>query len=175
MAFLTLGEYLTGARKILTKQQCGHLTEDEDVVADVANKMMMADYTWNGSSTRETWRYNQAKYAIYKILNKKTKRRKKNIQSLDYGWDDPQGNHNSTLASQIPDRQSSKVYEQFIEICDLAENILTDRQLVCFNMYYKDHRSMDEIGKLLGITRAAVSLHIQNGKKKLKTCMSKSS
>jgi len=70
MSFLKLDEYLAGARRIMVAQKCGFLIHDEDAVADVAYRMMRADQTWNGESSRGTWRYNQAKYALMRILSK---------------------------------------------------------------------------------------------------------
>ena len=72
MNFLTLDEYLAQARKIMIAERCVALVDDEDAVADVAYKMIQADQTWNeAKSSRRTWRYDRAKYAIKRILYKR--------------------------------------------------------------------------------------------------------
>lgn len=177
MSFLTLDEYLTGARKIMTAQKFGFLTNDEDAVAHVAYRMMLADQTWDGSSSRETWRYNQARYAILRVMFKKKKEHKRNVKSLDYGWDmveRQEGHRARTLADRIEDRSSHEdVYRQFLEVCKCADTILTGRPQECFDLYYRDRLNMEEIGKKLGITKQAVSLHVKRGIKEIKKWMSK--
>ena len=170
MTFLSLKEYLTGARRIMLKQKCGYLVNDEDAVSHVAYRMMLADQTWDGSSGRDTWRYNQARYAILRVITKKKKEKGRNIKSLDYGWD-MKNDDVQTLSQIIPDRDYTQIYEQFDDICECANKILKGRKLQCFNLYYKDQRSMEEVGKKLGITKQAVSLHVINSIKEIKKWM----
>ena len=73
MEFLSMNEYLNQAKKIMLNNNCFYLAKDDDAVGEVASRMMMADHTWNGNSSRETWRYNQAWYAITKILKRNKK------------------------------------------------------------------------------------------------------
>jgi len=175
MNYLTLDEYLTGAKKIILAQQCGYLLYDEDAVSHVAYRMMLADQTWNGSSSRETWRYNQAKYAIMRIITKRKQERGRGIQSLDYGWD----LENDRRSHMVPCKKINesidhqKNVEQFEDVCERAETILSERQLDCFKLYYKENLSMEEVGQQLGMSKQAVSLHVIRGTKELRRCMSK--
>jgi len=95
---------------------------------------------------------------------------------LDYGWDmieRQEGHRTKTLADRLEDRNTDDVYKQFSEVCKCAENILTGRQRECFDLYYRDRWNMEDIGKKLGITRQAVSLHVIKGINEIKKCMLK--
>lgn len=170
MTFLTLSEYLKQAKKILMHEGYAYLVRDEDAVSHVAHRMMVADHTWNqGKSSRETWRYNQAKYAILRVVSKLHKERK--VFSLDYGWEDEYKYNSLTLANDIPSPAPDNKYEQFHEVCQVADNTLTGRQRECFDMYYKDGLKMEAIAGKLGITRQAVSLHVIKATKELKCAL----
>jgi RNA polymerase sigma factor (sigma-70 family) len=170
MQFLTLDEYLVGARKIMLKEKCGFLADDEDAVSHVAYRMMKADETWDGSSSRTTWRYNQAKYAILRLITQKKKEGKRKILSLDYGWDMDQ---DILLGDSIEDRSAIDVEDhlQFQEICQTAEELLKDKQLSCFKMHYLEGCSCAEIGRVLKCSRENVRQHLEKGIEKLKRWM----
>jgi len=173
MDFLTLDEYLVGARKIMLAQKCGYLVNDEDAVSHVAYRMMLADQTWNGKSERGTWRYNQAKYAILRIIGQRKKEKQRNIKSLDYGWDSVGDNSGLSLVETLEDprSQTNNTLQQYNEVCECASKHLKGRQLECFTMYYQDGLSMEAIGKQLGCTRANVSLHVIKGTNEVKKCI----
>jgi len=166
MTFSTLKEYLLDARRIIANQGYGFLLKDEDAVADVAHRIMLADQTWNGESSKTTWRYNQAKYAILRIMTKRNKARK--ILSLDRDF-----NQDHSLKHIIADNKKDVPSGIYDSLCEHAHKILNGRQLECFQLYYIDGLTMEDIGKKLGCTRQNASLHIQKGIKKLKQCMSK--
>lgn len=173
MTFLSLGEYLVGARKIMSAQKCGFLVNDEDAVADVAYRMMLADQTWNGTSSRDTWRYNQARYALMRLLAKRKKNAKKRILSLDYGWHKKDDNEIQSLVEKVRGKDYEDIQDDFNTVCDRAKNVLNDKQYTCLIKHHKHHMTMDAIGQEMGISKQRVLQHIQKGTLKLKRCLSK--
>lgn len=166
MTFATLKEYLLDARRIIVNQGHGFLLKDEDAVADVAHRIMLADATWDGRSSKTTWRYNQAKYAILKIMTKRKKAKK--ILSIDRDF-----GQKSSLHNILPDNKTYFSDNIYHSLCEQAEKVLNGRQLECFKMYYVDGLTMEDIGKKIGCTKQNASLHINKGIKKLKQCMLK--
>ena len=99
------------------------------------------------------------------------KNKKHNMLSLDYGWE--RSEDHITLAECIEDKNSNRDVSAYDEVCKCANQILTGRQLECFNLYYVDGLTMDEVGKRIGTTKQNVSLHINKGTKQIKKWMSK--
>jgi RNA polymerase sigma factor (sigma-70 family) len=173
MNFLTLDEYLTQARKIILAQKCGFLIKDEDAVAHVAHRMMVADQTWDSEkSSQETWRYDRAKYAIMRIIDKKRKQNKKKVLSLDYGWQEKELGDGQTLIERVQETNHEQTYEKLEEICKYARKYLNDNQFTCLVMRYRDHMTLEEIGNKMGVSKQRVDQHLQKAIRKLKKCMS---
>jgi len=166
MTFATLQEYLLDAKRIIINQGCSFLLKDEDAIADVAHRIMIADQTWNGESSKTTWRYNQAKYAILKIITKRKKAKK--ILSIDRDFDT-----RNSLKDIIPDNKTNSFHSIYNSLCEYAEKVLNNHQFECFKLYYVDGLTMEDVGKRLGCTKQYASLHIKKGIKKLKKCMLK--
>jgi RNA polymerase sigma factor (sigma-70 family) len=163
--FLTLNEYLNGAKKILSIYGYKHHIKDDDAISFVAYYMMKADNTWDGkSSSRNTWRFNQARYAILKLKNKHRKQKEKKEISLytPIGKDS-----NSMLCDTIADNRTHNEYD-FNEVIKTAERKLSSTQFKCLKMYFCENMNMEEVGNKLGITKQAVSLNIQQAKKALR-------
>jgi len=160
---MNIEDYIRGAKKIMINNNCRFLTLDDDAVGEVASCMMMADYTWNGKSKRETWRYNQARYAICNILTRK-KRHQHTISLSKPITDD------LTLGDTIAAEFNTD--DRYEEICQIAENILKSKTLDCFNLYYKEGYTLQEIGDRLGFTKERARQYIQRGVKKIKRWMS---
>jgi RNA polymerase sigma factor (sigma-70 family) len=169
MEFLTLDEYWTQARKIISNHNCNFLLKDDDAVSYVAHRMMVADQTWNGKSSRRTWRYDRAHYAILRLLYNRKKNKQYHIKSLDWELNDQE----SSFINLLEDKRdlTNKIAEDFNHICDYAKNVLSGRQLECFQMYYQDGMTLEDIGRKLGTTRQNISLHVQKGTAKLKKCL----
>ena len=165
--FLTLEEYLLGAKKILNIYGYPCHKKDDDAISFVAYYMMKADQTWDGvSSSKTTWRFNQARYAILK-LRAKYRKQKKHI-SLNKVISEKAGR--SIILSDVIADQKTKAKDSFelAEVMNLIEQKLSDRQKECVLMYYVDGLNLEEVGKKLGITKQAVSLNIKKSIEKIK-------
>jgi RNA polymerase sigma factor (sigma-70 family) len=166
MDFLTLDEYLLGARKILNLYGYKCHKNNDDAIAFVAYYMMKADQTWDGtSSAKTTWRFNQARYAILKLKNKHKKQRR--LVSLNKVINE-KDNRKTFLSDIISDNKEKFDKDLFSEIIHEAHKHLSKRQLECITMYYIDGLNLEETGQKLGITKQAVSLHVKNAIEKLK-------
>lgn len=164
--FLTLDEYLTGASKLLSLYGYNCHKKDEDAISFVASYMMKADQTWDGhSSSRDTWRFNQARFAIMKLKTKYRNRKK--LVSLNTVINH-KGNRDVILSDVIEDRNNYETIENFNEIMYRAKQNLSSKQFECLSLHYVDGMTLDKIGDKLGITKQAVSLHIIKAVQKLK-------
>lgn len=164
--FLTLSEYLLGARKLLNLYGYNIHKNDEDAISFVASYMIKADQTWDGvSSNRDTWRFNRARYAIMKLKTKyRTRKRLVSLSTVV----SKKGEKEIKLSDIVESRKDRDFIVPFNDIISRAKNILTPRQFDCIFFYYSDQLKMEEIGQRLGITKQAVSLHIKNAIKVLK-------
>lgn len=159
--FLTLDEYLLGARKILSLYGFHCHRNDEDAISYVAHRMMLADQTWDGhSSSKNTWRFNQARYAIMKLKTKHKKQRKLFSLNKTIG---KSGSKDIYLSDIIPDKTKENTIEMFKQVMTYAQNLLSPRQYDCLRLHYQENLTMEKIGKMLGITKQAVSLSIIKG------------
>jgi RNA polymerase sigma factor (sigma-70 family) len=158
---LTLKEYLLGARKLLSLYGYRCHKNDEDAISSVASAMMMADETWDGCrSSKDTWRYNQAKFAIMKLKNKHRSKRK--LMSLDFVISSDR-DKNVVLSDVLENKSSNNMADAFYQVMDYAKKRLSPRQYECIRMYYQEDMTLDAIGKQLHITKQAVSLSIKKG------------
>lgn len=165
MCIMTLEDYLLDAKKIMISKRCGNLVNDEEAIGEVASRMMWADHTWNGKSKRSTWRYNQANYAIHKIL-KKRKNQKKTI-SLSTIVNHSE-NKNVYLGDIIEDKAVSNQYNDILEVINKE---LYGKTKDCFNMYYVNGMTLQEIGDHYGFSRERARQYVDKGKNKIKKCM----
>lgn len=156
----------------MAAQNCGFLIDDEDAVAYVAHRMMVADQSYDGSSQRSTWRYNQAKYAIMRLVAK-LKQKKPKVYSLDYGWQQKEDGHGTTFVERVQAKDHEDIYETFEEICNRAKPLLNDKQYECFIKYYRDHMTMQAIADEIGVSKERVRQHLNKGKEILRQCLSK--
>jgi RNA polymerase sigma factor (sigma-70 family) len=157
--FLTMQEYLTIASKMLALYGYNCHKNDEDAIAYVATSMMNADNTWDGIRTsRKTWRFIQAKYAIMKLRTKTRQQRKMVSLNSEIRTN---GNKTVSLHELIPGKTSPVVNEQFQQVIVKAKELLTPKQYSCLTMYYIEDLTLDVIGKSLSISKQRVSQHIQ--------------
>ena len=173
--FLTLKEYLLGARKLLALYGYNCLKNDEDAISYVASYMMKADHTWDGEkSSRDTWRYNQAKFAIMKL--KTAHRKKRKLQSLDQCISKSGSDRPVFLQDVIVDSKNNtdNLQQAFTHVMDYAENLLPQRQFACLKLRYQEDLKLEDIGRQLGISKQAVDQHLSKAIKTLRNvCKSK--
>jgi RNA polymerase sigma factor (sigma-70 family) len=163
--FLEMNDYLLGARKMLNKYGFSCHRNDDDAISYVASAMIKADNTWDGhSSSRDTWRFNQAWYAISHLKAKH--RRQKKVISLSTVIRHNDGK-NVCLGDIIEDKKEHKHFD-LSPIISIAQETLTPRQFDCVKRYYLEEMTMEDIGKELGITKQAVSLSIEKAINRLR-------
>ena len=159
---LTLKEYLLGARKLLSLYGYRCHKNDEDAISSVASAMIMADETWDGCrSSKDTWRFNQAKFAIMKLKTKH--QNKRNLLSLDYVVSCDKDKN--VVLSDILENKSSgnNMADSFHQVMEYAKKRLSPRQYECLRLYYQEDLNLEEIGRMLNVTKQAVSLSIKKG------------
>jgi len=168
--FLTFDEYWNGAQRILNLYGYNIHKNDDDAISFVASYMIRADETWDGSkSSRNYWRFNNARYAILKLKNQYRKQKK--VLSLNLVI---RKNKNSEIVLGdiivSPENMENTIIkrEQFNYVMTKAKNVLSPRQLECFTLYYQNSITMEEIGNKLNLTKQAVSFHIKNALSKVK-------
>lgn len=156
--FLTLNEYLLGARRLLTKYGYPCHLKDEDAVAYVAHCMMKADQTWDGTkSSRDTWRFNQARWAIGKLRAKKRKERKHVSLHAPIRGCGNNGTGKATFLHDVLEAQDNTyVYREAAEVMKQAKECLDERQYACVESYYLKSMTLQQIGDQLGCTREYV-------------------
>src|SRR6056297_1922228 len=159
---MKLEDYLLGAKKIMMAQKCGYLTQDDDAVGDVAFRMMWADYTWNGKSKPNTWRYNQAVYAIKKIITK----RKKQPKHISLSKQISKKDDTMSLGDVIPCKKSYN--NEYNDLCEKIDSVLDSRTRDCFYMYYRDNMTFKEIGSKFNFSRQRAEQIVKNGANKVK-------
>jgi RNA polymerase sigma factor (sigma-70 family) len=154
-----MNEYLIGAHKLLALYGYNCHKRDEDAISSVASAMMKADQTWDGkSSSRDTWRFNQARYAIMKLKTQHKKKRKiVSLNNVVY----VKSNRTVYLQDLVEDKKKGNVGQAFDELMTQAKNHLSQRQFECLKLHYKEDMTMEKIGDQLGITKQMVSLHIK--------------
>jgi RNA polymerase sigma factor (sigma-70 family) len=157
--FLTLNEYLIGAQKILNMYGYSCHKRDDDAISYVASCMMKADQTWDGhSSSRDTWRFNQARYAIMKLKTKTRKQRKHISLNKSIG---KSGDKDIQLSDVIEVKSQIDYTEDFNRLIEMAKKVLSEKQLSCLLMYYKEGLTLQAIGDKLGVTKEAIRLNLQ--------------
>jgi RNA polymerase sigma factor (sigma-70 family) len=161
-----MNEYLLGASKLLALYGYNCHKRDEDAISFVATCMMQADETWDGkSSSRDTWRFNQAKFAIMKLKTRHRKQRK--FVSLNKVVHTAEDGRKVFLQDFIEDKKSYPA-NNIVDIMAQAEKYLSPQQFECLQLYYYDNMTMQDIGDKIGITKAMVSLHIKRAVQILK-------
>lgn len=174
--FLSLEEYLTMARKIISKMSCGpyktYLNTD-DVVSYVANALMMADWRWDENYSSKLGRKkNLYSYrnqcAIWAIQTLITKHKKSNKDIRFYSLDDTINDTDSrnnldfiedkSVDSPLSILEKSESDSDIKELINslLDSNILSDRNKQYIQMYFFEGLTLEKIGKQFNITREAV-------------------
>lgn len=163
--FMTLDEYWLHAKRIMLSYGGKDLVNNDDNVAYVVNYIIRADETFDGQSSKGTWRINRAKYAIRHLKTKYNKQKKyHNTVSLNQLID------NRQLQDVIPDPKSCK-NTQHEDIIETAQSVLNDRQRECFDKYYVDGYTMEEIGEQFNLSRQRIDQILKDSIKKVKTCV----
>lgn len=187
MEFDNLSTYITLAKKTIAKfggsmypSSVKDMLKNEDVIADIANAIMYADWRWDAerkgfegkSKTKYSYR-NQC--AIWAIKTYMTNRHKKNRFKLSSSLDKEESTYMSNVACEntedpydyIEDIESTNNLKEIFESI-FTSNILNDKQKQQMKEYYYNNKTLAQIGKEYGVTREAVRQNIQKGLKKIK-------
>lgn len=178
--FMSLSEYLMAAEKaikyfmpMLRPEMTKHASRDEDLIAGVANAMMLADWKWkaDGGRTRRSYRNHHACYYLRSYIG----RQAKNKLPFHYSIDNDEGF--VFRDDKAIDPSSSFVKSEKEERWDdlqeaLIEDILSQREKMCITEYYVNDRTMKDIGTSLGITKQRVKQNLDDAERKLKEYLS---
>ncbi len=165
-------EYLLGASKLLALYGYNCHKRDEDAISFVASCMMQADETWDGkSSSRNTWRFNQAKFAIMKL--KTQHRKQRHFVSLNKVVHTAEDGRKIFLQDYIEDKKIDRT-QDVTDIMVHAKKCLTPQQFNCLHSYYYDNMTLQAIGDQMGVSKEMVRLHLKKALTTLKNeCESK--
>ena len=180
-----LSSYINLAKKIISKfgkSSAKNMLKNEDVVADVAHAIMVADWKYDNDrvgkttgkkKTRYSYRNQCAIWAIQTYLTKRGKGR--SMLSIDNYIKDDDNTYESLIIDHSEQQPvDALVYNENIELSnDLVQmifesNILNDRQKEQLKMYYLENYTLQQIGDHFNITREAVRQTIKNSIKKLR-------
>lgn len=153
---MTMNEYLRLAKTTILKHGGAYKTRlinDEDAVGEVANAMMMADYTYDDSKGAQptTWRVNQAIFRISKIV-RQMKRHAKCV-GIPKGFD------------AIDKDTSLEGYEQ---ILDDNRKIITEKQRKYIDAIYRDGYTMEEVAQQFGVSKQAICFTVNRAITKIR-------
>lgn len=196
LEFLTLKEYLTLAKKAISKfannfydSLAKKMLKDEDALSLVANAIMMADWRWdenykNQQGTKKTkysYRNQCALWAIQTYISKEYKKNKKfdKVYSLDSTIDSSddltpgqlvKDNNSKTPVAIAIGREETDNTKHLVDSI-LSLECITDRQKDYIRLYYLESQTFDSIGKKYGITREAVRQGLNKAIEKIRSAI----
>lgn len=190
--FESLSTYMTLAKKTISKfagkfyeSLRKEMLSNEDAISDVATAIMQADWKWDANRTGKTGQH-KSKYAyrnqcaIWAIQTYITKKYNKSPKHKHYSLDFSDDNiTEKSYYSNIPcDAQDpldiliQKEEEGSITECIdtlLTSDILSDKQKEQIKLYYFENLTLNEIGKIYGVTREAIRQNIKKAIGLIKT------
>jgi RNA polymerase sigma factor (sigma-70 family) len=197
--FESLDFYLNLAKKIISKMAptffsglSKEMLKNEDAISFVANAIMMGDWRWKKDTIKDNSNEEKQYKTLYSYRNQcgiwaiqtyVTKRYKQNNSSkkikekysINYTDD-----NDVSLESVIADHSQIEPVDKIIEeeknnnIKSLIEqlfntDILSDKQKDQVKMYYYDNMTLEQIGRVQGVTREAVRQSIKTAISKIRT------
>ena len=175
--FESLTTYLAIAKRIVCKHAnsikpglANEIMKNEDALSNIASNIIMGDWIYNGKGTREGWRSQMGKWAIYNYITRADKRYK-NVQfSLDspHTFSDGHSACYYDILSKDEDEGVNKTdkYEVIKKLIDELMEIadISDRQREVLRLHYLEGKSVNEIiHHHGGRTRQNVSVLLQRG------------
>jgi RNA polymerase sigma factor (sigma-70 family) len=168
------------------------MLKNEDAISFVANAIMMGDWRWKKDTIKDNSNEEKQYKTLYSYRNQcgiwaiqtyVTKRYKQNNSSkkikekysINYTDD-----NDVSLESVIADHSQIEPVDKIIEeeknnnIKSLIEqlfntDILSDKQKDQVKMYYYDNMTLEQIGRVQGVTREAVRQSIKTAISKIRT------
>lgn len=183
--FLSLEEYTTMAKKIISKMSAGFnrtFLNSDDVISYIANAIMMADWRWDSeykskegrNKSQYAYRNQCAIWAIKTLVSKKMY--KNSCLSLEENISDVDERNSLNFLSDEKQQDPSIIIErndahvQIKKDVDslLNSGILTEKQREYITLYYLNGLTLEKIGKKFGITREAVRQNINKSIEKIR-------
>lgn len=188
MEFDSLSTYITLAKKVIAKfgktmypSSVTDMLKNEDVIGDVANALMYADWKWDAtrvghegkSKTKYSYRNQCAIWAIKTFMTNKHKKNKFKIASLldkeesSYIANIPCKNTpdpHDNLCNKESEANIKNIFEDIF-----SSDVLNEKQKQQIIAYYYKNKTLAEIGKDFGVTREAIRQNIQKGIMKIKS------
>lgn len=138
--------------QITVQKYASGFSANDDFVQSVADDILDGDFRYDGLTSQDTWRINQAKYAILNNLKKRKKDKHvfmnaeffDNHVTSDYNGYDPF----SKLAGFIGVENAAIFYAHVVEdlsIVDIAKSMGISRQAV-HKRYIDSKKRLEEIG-----------------------------
>lgn len=187
MEFDDLSTYMTLSKKTIAKfagsmypSSVKEMLNNEDVIADVANAIMHADWRWDSerkghegkSKTKYSYRNQCAIWAIKTYMSSRHRKRKvKPASCLDKDETSYMANVKCLKTVDPQDFVELKeLSKDMKEIFDsiFNSNLLNEKQKQQIIEYYYNDKTLAKIGQDFGVTREAVRQNIQKGINKIK-------
>lgn len=157
------------------------MLSSEDVISNVATKLMLADIEWNQNyeskyrkvRSKRSLRLMYGKWAILEFVKRHNENKKKNIYSLNnLTFEDKElgeflsDSHFKSQIDQLINKQTNEDTYQYIEDM-LTSGIISKQEEKYIRMKYLDGKTQSEISREEGISRERVRQVIQSAIKKL--------
>ena len=156
---LTFDEYWTCAKKMISKHGYSFMGRDDLIISKIVDYMIKADNSYNGMGTRDGWRTKQAWYAIQHLKRKHYLNRNKKFFSITQQFD-------------IEDKKrSTKLKEQYEDLIEVAQKVLSSRQFDCLVFYYQHGYTLQEIGDKFDLTKERIRQILKIAVEKVRLCM----
>jgi len=161
--------YLDAAKKAIgyfaPPQYVHRMLKSEDVIANVANEIMMGEMRWKegGGQSRSSFRLQCGKWAIFRCI-RRNKREKS--RPLDYNI------HGEPAENLGPSARllRNETLERMKDLLD-TEGVLTEKQRVFIMAKYLKGQTLKQIGKDNQCSVTAVRHHIKSGLHRLKKAL----
>lgn len=175
--FESLSFYNNLAQRAISKFAATHsnasvkaMLKSEDAVSSVANAIMMADWRWDDNrpgktgekKTKYSYRNQCAIWAIKSYITRSNHKKHKiftdHIKSntdTDMSLLDIVAKDNHDPVNIILYEENDRINKQYVNKI-LSSDCISDRQKQYIKLYYFEHQTFAEIGKMFNITREAV-------------------
>lgn len=181
--FETLSSYIEQAKKIIVhysnarrnSQLRNQLMNSDDAISNVANALMLADWTYdsdheskNGNEqkcTQRTYRFLRATWAIKSYLTRKQRHLRKGNVSLDRHINNEEVDFYDLLPDGSPNPDSRSMSNELKELLEdiINSGILTPKQACYITAHYIKNMTLSEIAEDAGVTRQAVYDGVRRG------------
>lgn len=144
--------YLSISTKLI-KQKCPYLANDDQVIGDIASKLMKAEIGWNGKGNKYGYMISIARFGLMDIIKKHKKRRSCSLSN--------------TETSYIHKEFDVMILHDFIDVA-LKQKVINNNQYNSIKKYYLYNQTYREIAKDLNVSHEMIRVYISSGIQKLR-------